>query len=123
MKMMIVDDSTVIRRKIQRSTEVQPISKFCFATNGLEAVSVFKSEKPHVVTMDLTMPKMDGVECVKQVMELDPSVNILVISALSDKATALKAIKNGARGFLCKPFNDQQLNDALKELINDVVAV
>lgn len=119
--MMIVDDSTVIRRKIERATALHQVSYFCAASDGVEAVAVFKKEKPKLVTMDLTMPKMDGVECVKRLMEIDPKVNILVISALSDKATALKAIKNGARGFLCKPFSDQQLNDALKELISEIV--
>jgi Response regulator containing CheY-like receiver, AAA-type ATPase, and DNA-binding domains len=68
--------------------------------------------------MDLTMPEMDGVECTAEIADLDPQANILVISALSDKATAIKALKKGAKGFLYKPFTDGQLVDAFLEMIN-----
>lgn len=119
MKMLIVDDSSVIRRKIQREVESTEITEFCFASDGVEAVEVFREQQPEIVTMDLTMPKMNGVECVKQLVKLNPEVVILVISALADKATAIQAIKHGARGFLCKPFRDRELNELLTDMIND----
>jgi two-component system chemotaxis response regulator CheY len=67
--------------------------------------------------MDLTMPEMDGNECVEQLVQRDPDIRILVISALADKTTAIDALERGASGFLCKPFSDRQLNDALRKLI------
>lgn len=118
MKMLIVDDSSVIRRKIERKTQIDSISSFCSAANGQQAIEVFKTEEPELVTMDLTMPKMNGVDCVKQLVELNPKVVILVISALADKTTAIQAIKHGARGFLCKPFSDRDLNHMLNDLIS-----
>jgi two-component system chemotaxis response regulator CheY len=69
--------------------------------------------------MDLTMPQMDGIECIEKLVELKPAVRILVISALSDKATAVDAMEKGANGFLNKPFTDRQLNEALAELIKE----
>ena len=69
--------------------------------------------------MDLTMPEMDGVVCVKELIAINPKIMILVISALSDKATAIQAIKNGARGFICKPFTEDDLNNALSKLLAD----
>jgi two-component system chemotaxis response regulator CheY len=69
--------------------------------------------------MDLTMPEMDGSDCVAQLVERDPLIRILVISALADKLTAIDAIEKGACGFLCKPFTDRQLNDALYKLIEE----
>jgi len=120
MKLLIVDDSSVIRRKIERSTQLEEIQDFCFAADGEEALQVFTRQKPDMVTMDLTMPRLDGVECVKQMVQINPEIVILVISALADKATSIQAIKNGARGFLCKPFRDQHLNEALRELVEDV---
>ena len=66
--------------------------------------------------MDLTMPEMDGIECIKNIIKIDDSVKILVISALSDKATGIQALKEGALGFLCKPFTEEQLLAALIEL-------
>ncbi len=119
MKLLIVDDSMVIRRKIERELDVCGINEIFQAVNGVEAIKLCKQHRPDVVTMDLTMPEMDGVECVKQLVTIQPGIMILVISALSDKATAIQAIKNGARGFLCKPFTEDHLNNALQQLLED----
>ena len=73
--------------------------------------------RPTMVTMDLTMPEMDGGDCIVRLLERDPEILILVISALADKLTAIDAIEKGARGFLYKPFTDRQLNNALRRLI------
>ncbi|HSC76668.1 MAG TPA: response regulator [Pseudomonadales bacterium] len=119
MKMLIVDDSTVMQRKIQRSITLEQVTDFLTASNGMEAVEIFKQELPELVTMDLTMPEMDGVECVKHLVGIKPDVLILVISSLSDKATTIQAMKNGAKGFLTKPFDDEQINAALEELLEE----
>jgi two-component system chemotaxis response regulator CheY len=87
------------------------------ASNGVEAIEVFRRTDPDVVTMDITMPEMDGIECVEQLVAIKPDVLILIISALADKATAVEAMEKGANGFLNKPFSDRQLNEALAELI------
>ncbi|MCH9673197.1 MAG: response regulator [Gammaproteobacteria bacterium] len=114
---MIVDDSNIIRRRIERSNQIHRLNVVGSAGNGVEALEVFKATQPDVVTMDITMPEMDGIECVDRLVDLDPSILILVVSALSDKATAIEALKKGANGFLCKPFTEKQLNDALTELL------
>ena len=82
-------------------------------------MELFRRTNPDVVTMDLTMPEMDGIECVQELVALNPNVLILVVSALADKATAVEAIEKGANGFLCKPFSDRQLNEALEELLSE----
>jgi two-component system chemotaxis response regulator CheY len=83
----------------------------------VEALEMHERLKPTLVTMDLTMPEMDGGECVAHLVERDPDIKILVISALADKVTAIDAIEKGASGFLCKPFTDRQLNEALRKLV------
>ena len=120
LKMMIVDDSNIIRRRIERSQQIDRLEVVACAANGREAVDLFQRTRPDVVTMDLTMPEMDGIECVERLVAMHPDVLILVVSALADKATAVEAIEKGANGFLCKPFTDRQLNDALHELLADV---
>ena len=117
MKMLIVDDSLIIRRKIEREIQLPELTEILMANNGREAVDVFRDHRPELVTMDLTMPEMNGTECVKQLVAIKADTVILVVSALADKATAIKAIKNGAYGFLCKPFTEAQLNDALTKCI------
>lgn len=116
-RMMIVDDSNVIRRRIERGQRIEGLEVVGTASNGVEALSLFVALDPDVVTMDITMPQMDGIECVERMVDLKPGVLILVVSALADKATAVEAMEKGANGFLNKPFTDRQLNDALLELL------
>ena len=120
MKLLIVDDSSVIRSRIARisgESNLPELQIIGLAKNGQEALRICKVSLPDLVTMDLTMPEMDGVSCIKELVEKYPAINILVISALSDKATAIQALKLGARGFINKPFTDKQLIDALLEFV------
>lgn len=120
MKLLIVDDSSVIRSRIARvsgSSSLPDLNITGLAKNGHEAIRLCGDNLPDLVTMDLTMPEMDGVNCIRTLLEQHPRLNILVVSALSDKATALQALKLGARGFLHKPFSDKQLIDALLEFV------
>ena len=108
LRLLIVDDSNVIRSRIARvvNDPRMPLLQIVgLAKDGLEAVKVFEQTKPHLVTMDLTMPNMDGLQCIEQLMRLNHKTNILVVSALNDKITAIQALKKGARGFW-----DQQIN-------------
>lgn len=116
-KLMIVDDSNIIRNRIKRGFNATQFELTAVATNGAEALTLFKKFNPSVITMDLTMPEMDGLECIREIIKLDPNVNILVVSALSDKATGIRALELGARGFICKPFTDEELMNALNELV------
>jgi two-component system chemotaxis response regulator CheY len=117
-RLMVVDDSNVIRRRIERMNDLLGIEFVGAARNGREALELHEKLQPTIITMDLTMPEMDGIECVARLVERDPDIRILVISALADKLTAIEAIEKGASGFLCKPFTDRQLNDALGKLID-----
>ena len=116
-RLLIVDDSNIMRRRIERSQQFDELEVVGAASNGVEAIELFRRTDPDLVTMDLTMPQMDGIECIEQIVRLKPAVRILVISALADKATAVDAMEKGANGFLNKPFTDRQLNEAIAELI------
>ena len=120
MRLMIVDDSNMIRSRISRVVQnggLANISLVGLARNGAEALRIARTTQPEVVTMDLTMPEMDGVECIPQLLRILPQVNILVVSALSDKSTAIQALKLGARGFVGKPFSDDELKLALLDVM------
>ncbi len=117
LRLLVVDDSGIMRRRIERSQQLEELELVGSASNGLEAIELFRRTDPDVVTMDITMPQMDGIECIERLVALKPSVRILVISALADKATAVEAMEKGANGFLNKPFTDRQLNEAFAELL------
>jgi len=114
---MIVDDSLIIRNKINR-TLMSKFTKVIRANNGRQALSAAKSQRPTIVTMDLTMPEMGGVETIQEIMKIAPATRILVVSALADKATAIKALSCGANGFLCKPFTEKELTAAIQRVLD-----
>lgn len=119
MKLLIVDDSNLIRTRIAQVAGHAPEQGMVIvglARNGAQAVQLAQQHRPDVVTMDLTMPEMDGISAIRELMRLQPPPNILVVSALADKSTAILALKLGARGFLCKPFTDDELRNALFEV-------
>ncbi|PID62195.1 MAG: response regulator [Gammaproteobacteria bacterium] len=118
-KLMIVDDSNIIRNKISRCQSGGAFKIVAKARNGAQAVKAFETYSPDLITMDLTMPHMDGLEAIRHIIDIDPNVRILVVSALSDKATGIRALKLGAQGFLCKPFSDEDLVEALHEVMED----
>ncbi len=117
LRLLIVDDSNIIRRRIERSQRLPRLQVVGTARDGREAVERFIETDPDVVTMDITMPHMNGIECVEELVRMKPGVLILIVSALADKATAVEAMEKGANGFLNKPFSDRQLNEALEELL------
>ena len=120
MRLLIVDDSNMIRSRISRVVQnggLANVSLVGLARNGAEALRIARATQPDVVTMDLTMPEMDGVECIQQMLQMLPKTNILVVSALSDKTTAIQALRLGARGFVAKPFSDDELKIALLDVM------
>ena len=117
-RILIVDDSNVIRNRISRSSSQMNFEVVGTASNGQEAVDLYRQYRPDIVTMDLTMPKMDGLNCINEIASMDENANILVISALSDKATGIRALQLGARGFIYKPFSDEDLFQALEEMLS-----
>ena len=120
-KLMIVDDSNLIRSRIARVCNDPRLAKLqviALAKNGKEALSFAYKHKPDCVTLDITMPEMDGDACLQELLKITPHARVLIISALSDKATALKLLTKGAIGFLHKPFTDRSLSDALLELLS-----
>lgn len=119
LKLMIVDDSNIIRSKINRTLSQHNMEVVASASNGEDAVKLFTTHRPDVVTMDLTMPRMDGLECIRALRKINPAIRILVVSALADKSTAIQALKEGAQGFLCKPFSEGDLTEAIEELLGD----
>lgn len=118
-RLLIVDDSMVVRHRIMRlcsGERLQNIAVVGQASNGAQALTLARETSPTLVTMDLTMPEMDGEECIGQISEILPEARILVVSALSDKVTALRAVSRGAHGFIHKPFRDEEIVNALIEL-------
>lgn len=119
MKLLIVDDSNIIRRALERSLQDFGFTEIHTAQNGRQAMELFEAHQPDVVTMDITMPEMDGLTCVQQMTRQRPGVKILVVSALGDRHTAVEAVKQGADGFLLKPITAASVRTSLTELFEE----
>lgn len=120
-RLLIVDDSTIIRNHVARlvtDPRLPAIHVVGLAADGSKALDLAQRTRPDFITMDLTMPNMDGEACIEQLARLLPEARILVVSALSDKVTALRAITKGAHGFLQKPFTDENMVQSLMELMS-----
>jgi len=119
-KLLIVDDSSTVRRSIERHIFSERVSEIYQAANGHEAMELFERYRPEFVTMDLTMPEMDGLTCISKMMTLKPDTRLMVISALGDAETAIEAVERGANEYVVKPFSAEDLNLALANLVAGV---
>lgn len=119
MKLLIVDDSLIMRRAIERCLTGNRFTEIRVAVNGRAAVEEFGRFQPDVVTMDITMPEMDGLTAVERILRGNPRAIILIVSALADKSTAVEAIKRGAAGFLLKPISIESIQEALDDILSD----
>lgn len=116
-RVLIVDDSLIIREAIQKHLKDFNIEVVGMAEDGKVALEKFREHDPDVVTLDITMPELDGLSVLEEMLKIKKSVKVMVVTALSDKATGLRAIKMGAKSFLPKPFTPEKLQDSFKRLI------
>lgn len=116
-KVLIVDDAAFMRMMIKDILEKNGYDVIGEASNGLVAVDLYKKEKPDVVTMDITMPDMDGIEAVKQIRTFDPNAKIIMCSAMGQQSMVMDAIKSGAKDFIVKPFQADRVLEAIKKVI------
>jgi two-component system chemotaxis response regulator CheY len=86
------------------------------AENGLMAIEKYKELQPDIVTLDITMPEMDGLQALRVIKKLDPSASVVMVSALGQEARMKEAIIYGAKGFIVKPFKEEIIVSALSKL-------
>ena len=115
-RVLIVDDAAFMRMMIKDILEKNGYDVVAEANNGIKAVEMYKREKPDVVTMDITMPDMDGIEAVKAIREFDPSAKIIMCSAMGQQSMVMDAIRAGAKDFVVKPFQPDRVLEAMSKI-------
>lgn len=116
-KVLIVDDAAFMRMMIKDILEKNGFEVIGEASNGVKAVELYKKEKPDVVTMDITMPDMDGIEAVKQIKAFDPNARVIMCSAMGQQTMVMDAIRAGARDFIVKPFQADRVLEAIRKAV------
>lgn len=116
-KILLVDDSKTSRKILRNLLEDKGHEIISEATNGAEAVEMFKTLKPDAVTMDITMPILNGIDALKQIMEIDKDAKVIMVTAAGQKSKMIDAIKFGASEFLTKPFESDQISDIVDKVL------
>ena len=117
-KILIVDDSRTSRKMLRNILESNGHEIIDEAVNGKEGVQKFQALKPDVVTLDITMPVVDGVEALKMIKALDPESKVVMVTAAGQKNKMIECIKAGANEFLTKPFEQQEIVDVINKMSN-----
>ena len=116
-KVLVVDDTKFMRDILKNILKKKDLEIAGEASNGREAVEKFKELKPDLVTMDIIMPEMDGIEAVKKIMEINPSARVLMCSAMGQQALVVEAVQAGAKDFVVKPFQASRVLEAVQRLL------
>lgn len=114
-KVLIVDDAAFMRVSIKNMLSKNGFDVVGEAENGKVAVQKYQELSPDIVTMDITMPEMDGLAALKEIMKLSPSANVIMISAMGQEAMVREAVMSGAKGFIVKPFKEDVILSAFSK--------
>jgi two-component system chemotaxis response regulator CheY len=115
---MIVDDAAFLRAMLKEILEQGGHEVVAEASNGEEAIEKYDVLRPDLVTMDMTMPIMEGLEALREIRKLDPKARVVMCSALGQKQLILEAIQSGAKDFIMKPFQSSRVLDAVNKALD-----
>ncbi|MEW6191814.1 MAG: response regulator [Bacillota bacterium] len=116
-KVLIVDDAAFMRMMIKNIITKSGYEVVGEAENAAAAVELYKELKPDLVTMDITMPEMDGIAGVKAIKAIDPNASIIMVSAMGQQAMVMEAIQAGAKDFIVKPFQQERILQAMERVL------
>ena len=106
---VIVDDVAVMRKMLRKILESQNFNVIGEAANGQEAIDLCKANPPNLLTLDITMPVVDGLTALKTIKKDNPGIKVVMVSAFGERQNVLEAIKCGAANFVVKPFNAEKV--------------
>ncbi len=115
-RVLLVDDAVFIRGNLKLILEKNGYEVVGQAEDGLQAISMYKSLEPDLVTMDVTMPNMDGLQALAEIRNLDKSAKIVMITAMGKEDIVRQAIIGGATNFIVKPFNEEKVLAVLQKI-------
>lgn len=117
-KALVVDDAAFMRMMLKGILAKGGHEVVGEAENGAIAVMKYKELKPDFVTMDITMPVMEGIEAVKHIKQSDPAARIIMCSAMGQQGMIVQAVQAGARDFIVKPFQEDRVLESIGKLLN-----
>ncbi len=116
-RILITDDALFMRVTLKNILTQQGYEIVGEAENGHQAVQMYADLKPDLVTMDITMPELDGLQALRQIRELDPNAKVVMCTAMGQKNLVVEAIQAGAKDFIVKPFQSERVVEAVGKLL------
>lgn len=116
-KILIADDAAFMRMMIKNIVTKAGYEVVGEAENGMQAIELYFSTNPDIVTMDITMPELDGINAVKAIITKSPDAKIVMCSAMGQQAMVMEAIQAGAKDFIVKPFQPDRIMQALEKVL------
>ena len=116
-RVLVVDDAAFMRMMVKDILSKNGYEVVGEAENGMKALEKYQELKPDLVTMDITMPEMDGIQALKKIKQLDPNASVVMCSAMGQQAMVIESIQSGARDFIVKPFQPDRVLEAVKKAV------
>jgi len=114
---LVVDDAAFMRMMVKNILEKGGYTIAGEAQNGIEAIEKYKQLNPELVTMDITMPEMDGIAALKGIKAKNPGASVIMCSAMGQQAMVIESIQSGAKDFIVKPFQADRVIEAVKKVV------
>ena len=116
-KVMLVDDTKFMRMMLSNILKPKGYEIVAEAGDGLEAIDLYKKHKPDIVTMDIVMPHMDGIEAVRNITTADSNAKVIMVTAVGQESKVKEAIEAGAKGYIVKPFQAPQVLEEVEKVL------
>lgn len=117
-RFLIVDDAIFMRTVLKKMLTESDFKVVGEAGNGLQAIEMAQLLQPDIVTLDITMPEMDGIQAIEKILEVSPNSKIIMCSAMGQHSKVVEAIKKGAKDFIVKPFEKTRVLQAIYNVMN-----
>ncbi|MEM0367777.1 MAG: response regulator [Candidatus Nitrosocaldus sp.] len=118
LKILVVDDAAFMRLVLKDILKNLGYSNILEASDGMVAIEQYKKFKPDLVTMDVNMPKMDGVQALKQIIKMNPMAKVIMVTAVEQRYIVQEAIRNGAKDYIVKPFDRAMVGTVIERVLN-----
>lgn len=118
-RVLIVDDAKFMRDKIREILETEDLQVAGEAENGEEAVLLYQELQPDLVIINITMPVKNGIEALKDMIQLNPKVKVIMCTAMRQKRIVVEAIEAGAKDFIVKPFEETKVVEAIRHVLGN----
>lgn len=114
---MIVDDAAFMRMALKKILTGLGIDVIAEAENGMSAIQKFKETKPDIITMDITMPEMNGIEALRQIRKINSDTRVIMVTAMGQETFVREAVLNGAKDFIVKPFKEETVKAIVESVL------